>query len=258
MLQLVDLFEYFSVLLRAGTLVFQSLVVGGVLFGLWTARSAAQVPPADIATVQSTSFRLLRASAVGLAIVQVLYLYVDSSVLMATAGISFGGVVGASFFVAGSCMLVGAIGTAVVSSMGPKTRSIGLPMLAALILAASVMTNHAAARMTGRAPLVALTLLHEGATGFWIGGLPFLIFFALLRFKDKTTQLYVTERFSRSALFSVGTIVASGLLMGLAYVGSLRAIFGTAYGVMVTAKAVMLGAWDSGQREVGRLRSSLY
>ncbi len=92
--------------------------------------------------------------------------------------------------------------------------------------------------MTGRA--LALTLLHEGATGFWIGGLPFLIF-ALLRIKDKTTQLYVTERFSRSALFA-GTIVASGLLMGLAYVGSLRAIFGTAYGVMVTAKAVMLGA----------------
>ena len=39
-LQLADLFGYFSVLLRAATLVLQSLLLGGVLFLLWVARQS--------------------------------------------------------------------------------------------------------------------------------------------------------------------------------------------------------------------------
>ena len=40
LLKLVDLFAFLSVVLRAGTLVFQSLLLGGVLFVLWVARSS--------------------------------------------------------------------------------------------------------------------------------------------------------------------------------------------------------------------------
>ncbi len=240
MLQLVDLFGYFSVLLRAGTLVFQSLLLGGVLFVLWTARGNPQISAESIATIESSSLRLLRASAIGLAVVQVLYLYVDSAVLMVTAEIGFRDVAGASFFVAGSCMLAGALATAVLTGQNRQLRTIALPLVAAFILVASVMTNHAAARITGRPPLIGLTLVHEAATGFWIGGLPFLIL-ALFRSKDKVVQWYLTERFSRTALFSVGAIALSGLFLSIAYIGSFRAILGTAYGVMVTAKALMLG-----------------
>jgi putative copper resistance protein D len=239
MLQLVDLFGYFSVLLRAGTLVFQSLLLGGVLFVLWTAHANTELPGESMAAVESACLRLLRASAIGLAVVQVLYLYVDSAVLMVTAEIGFREVVGASFFVAGTCMLAGALATAVLAGQSRKLRTIALPVVAAFILIASVMTNHAAARITGRPPLIGLTLVHEAATGFWIGGLPFLIL-ALLRAKDKAVQWYLTERFSRMALFSVLAIAISGLFLSIAYIGSLRAIFGTAYGVMVTAKALML------------------
>ncbi len=241
MLQLVDLFGYFSVILRAGTLICQSLLLGGVLFVLWTARAGPGIPAEPIATVESSSLRLLRASAIALAIVQVLYLYVDSAVLMVTAEIGFSGVVGASFFIAGSCMLAGALAAAVLTGQGRRVRSIGLPIVAAFTLAASVMTNHAAARISGRLLLITVTVFHEAATGFWIGGLPFLVL-ALFRAKDKLTQWYITERFSRTALICVGTIVASGLVMSFAYIGSLRAIFGTAYGVMVSAKVVMLVA----------------
>jgi putative copper resistance protein D len=209
------------------------------MFVLWTARANAGLPTESLATVESASLRLLRASAIGLAVVQVLYLYVDSAVLMVTAEIGLREVVGASFFLAGSCMLAGALATAVVVTQGRTLRTIALPLLAVFILTASVMTNHAAARITGRPPLVGLTLVHEAATGFWIGGLPFLIL-ALFRAKDKAVQWYVTERFSRMALFSVLAIAISGLFLSIAYIGSLRAILGTAYGVMVTAKALML------------------
>ena len=68
LLKLVDLFAFFSVILRAGTLVFQSLLLGGVLFVLWVARSSPEVPHDSIARMQASSWRLLRISAIGLAI----------------------------------------------------------------------------------------------------------------------------------------------------------------------------------------------
>jgi putative copper resistance protein D len=241
MQQLVDLFGFFSVVLRAGTLVFQSLVLGGIFFVLWTARSRPDLPQESMERVHATSWRLLRISAIGLAVVQVLYLFVDSSVLMTTAEIPFSGVVGASFFIAGIIILAGAALTAVTAGRENRVAKWALPVLAVIILAASLMTNHAVSRMENRPYLVAITTIHVAATGLWIGGLPFLMM-SLFRARDLTTRWYITERFSRAALFSVGALALSGLAMSLSYIGSVREILGTAYGVMVSAKALMLGA----------------
>jgi putative copper resistance protein D len=241
MQQLVDLFGFFSVVLRAGTLVFQSLVLGGTFFVLWTARSRPDLPVESVERVHSIAWRLLRISAIALAVVQLLYLFVDSSVLMTTAEIPFSSVVGASFFVAGSIIFGGALLTAIVASRSHRFATYALPLLAAIILGASVMTNHAVARMEGRPYLISITTVHEAATGLWIGGLPFLML-GLFRARDLTTQWYLTERFSRSALLSVGALALSGLAMSFSYIGSVQEILGTAYGVMVSAKALLLGS----------------
>jgi putative copper resistance protein D len=241
MQQLVDLFGFFSVVLRAGTLVFQSLVLGGIFFVLWTARGHRGLPQESMERVHATSWTLLRISAIGLAVVQVLYLFVDSSVLMTTAEIPFGGVVGASFFVAGSIILVAATLTAIVAGRNTKFAKYALPVLAGVILAASLMTDHAVSRMENRPYLVTTTTIHVLATGLWIGGLPFLML-SLFRARDLSTRWYITERFSRSALFCVGALALSGLALSFSYIGSLQEILGTAYGVMVSAKALMLGA----------------
>jgi putative copper resistance protein D len=241
MFRLIDLFGYLSIFFRAGTLVFQSVLLGGVFFLLWIARPTPHIPEGSIPIVRSSSSRWFRASAIGLAVVQAFSLYTSSTVLMITAEIGFWDVIGANFFVAGSCILIAAIVTFFVAGMEEKIRSFVLPLLAAIILSGSVMTSHAAARVSGRPPLIALTFLHEAATGFWIGGLSFLIL-ALLRAKDRPTQWYLISRFSRMAVASVGVLLASGLAMSLSYVGSFDAIYGTAYGVMVAGKAVMLGA----------------
>ncbi len=241
LLKLVDLFSFLSVVLRAGTLVFQSLLLGGVLFVLWVARSSPAASPDSIARIQKSSWRLLQISAIGLAAVQLLYLYVNSAVLMATAEIGFDGVVGANFFISGCIVLAAALVTAIVASGNKNIAKYALPVLAVIVMGASVMTNHAASRLTGRPLLIALSSVHELATGFWIGGLPFLVL-GLFRAKDLTTQWYVTERFSRLALISVGFLVLSGTIMSVLYIGSWEAVVGTAYGVMVLAKATMLGA----------------
>jgi copper resistance protein D len=241
MLALVDLFAFLSVILRAGTLVFQSMLLGGLLFVLWVARMSPEVPLDSIARIQGSSWRLLRTSAIGLAVVQLAYLYVNSAVLMATAEIGLDGVIGANFFISGCIVLSAAVATAIVASGNKKFSQYALPVLAVVIMAASVMTNHAASRIEGRPALIALSSLHELATGFWIGGLPFLVL-GLYRAKDLTTQWYVVERFSRMALVSVGLLVLSGTVMSVLYIGTWGAVLGTAYGVMVGAKATMLTA----------------
>ena len=241
LVKLVDLFSFLSVVLRAGTLVFQSVLLGGVLFVLWTARSSPVASEESIARVRASSWKLLRLSAVGLAIVQLLYLYVDSAVLMATADIGFSGVVGANFFISGGIVVVAALLTAIVASGNKKVASWALPVLTVVIMTASVMTNHAASRLEGRPLLITLSSIHELATGFWIGGLPFLVL-GLYRAKDLDTRWYITERFSRMALCSVGALAISGLVMSVIYIGSWQAVLGTAYGIMVLAKVTMLGA----------------
>ena len=241
MLKLVDLFTFLSVVLRAGTLVFQSVLLGGVMFVLWVAQASPEASPESIGRIQASSWKLLRISAVGLAVMQLLYLYVNSAVLMATAEIGFDGVVGANFFISGCIVLTAALMTAVVASGNKNVANWALPVLAVIVMGASVMTNHAASRLEGRPLLITLSSVHELATGFWIGGLPFLIL-GLYRAKDLTTQWYVTERFSRMALVSVGALSISGIAMSKLYIGSWGAVLGTAYGVMVVAKATMLGS----------------
>jgi len=239
LLNLVDLFTFFAVELRAGTLVFQSVLLGGVLFVLWAARASPEASEESIGRVQASSWRLLRIGAIGLAIVQLLYLYVNSAVLMVNAEIGIDGVVGANFFISGSIVLTAALLTTIVAR--GKRNYWALTALAVVIMGASMMTNHAASRIEGRPLLALLSCMHELSAGLWIGGLPFLTL-GLFRAKDVTTQWYVTERFSRMTLISVGALLISGLAMSVLYIGSWDAVLGTAYGVMVGAKAAMLGA----------------
>src|SRR5882672_11998394 len=115
LLNLVNLLSYFSVVLRAGTLVFQSLLLGGVLFVLWIARVSPEVSLESIGRIHAVTWRMLRISAMGLAVVQLLYLYVNSAVLMATVEIGFDGVIGANFFVSGCIVLTAALVTSIIA-----------------------------------------------------------------------------------------------------------------------------------------------
>ena len=241
MLKLVDIFGYLAVLLSAGTLVGQSLLLGGLVFRCWIARPSAEVPADGLDRVRSLSLQWFRFSAIGLVVVQLLYLYVNSAVLMASAEVPFREVVGANFFVAGSIMLLAALLAALIAPIRSRHTVLYLSLLVLIVLSASVMTDHAASRLEGRLPLIILTGLHEAATGLWIGGLPFLLV-AVYGTRDRATQWYLTRRFSQLAMVSVFVLVSSGLGMSLKYVGSFAALVGTSYGLMLLAKIAMLVA----------------
>ena len=238
---LVDLFAFLSVILRAGVLICQSLILGGTLFVLWTARPPVRVISPVWDDVQDSSRKFIRFTALALIAVQALLLYVDSSVLMVTAEIPFREVWGQISFVAGTVILDWPPWVSWSWSLvKTPAECFGSTCFVAGILIACVMTSHAAARMNGRGPLLIMTALHQLATGFWIGGLPFLILM-LARSHDRLTQWVISERYSRSALISVGSIgTFRHRSRALSYMGSFAALIGTAYGVMVSAKALML------------------
>lgn len=239
--KLVDLFAFLSVILRAGTLIFQSLLLGGVLFVLCVAQVSLESTQGGLDRIHSSCCRLLRASAIGLAVVELLYLYVNSTVLMETADIGIASVVGANFFIAGCLVIMAALLMAFCANVRRNIATWALPGLAVVTIFASVTTSHAASRIEGRALLITLSCIHLVSTGFWIGGLPFLML-ALLRARDSGTRWSITKRFSRIAVVSVGMLVGSGALMSLLYIGSWKALLANAYGVMVGAKAIMLAA----------------
>ncbi|HMK31367.1 MAG TPA: CopD family protein [Terriglobales bacterium] len=238
---LLSIFAFASVLLRGATLVLQSLVIGGAVFETLTLRALGSSFAADLETASRSARRLIFLSALALALTQTIYLFVNSAVLMGTADLHFGEVIGANFFLAGCLTFAGALALAFLSAKGGLSLS-PAPMLlaAAVILAGSVMTNHAAARVDHRVWLIVLTAIHETATAVWIGGLPYLIL-ALRRVRDDHAAEVLNLRFSRTALVGVGFLGASGILMSFSYVGSWAALYGTAYGVMLFAKMFLLG-----------------
>jgi putative copper resistance protein D len=236
MVQLIGIFSYLVVLLRAATLCFQSVAVGGILFLLLVTRSE------ELRTeeLSRSAWKLIRWSGLGLAIAQVLFVVSNSMVLTYSVDISFREVLGANYVFAG---LLGVVaGLAIADWPGAMRRSMNPVVLlpAAMMLAATVMTSHSASRMEGRVLLVSLTTLHYLTTASWLGGLPFLLL-AMKRVPQGDLRGQISRSFSRLALVSVVLLFAAGLAMSWVYVGSWNAVYCTAYGIMVTTKVVLFG-----------------
>ena len=110
--------------------------------------------------------------------------------------------------------------------------------LALGVIAAMVATSHAASRLDSRGILVSFTALHLVAVGCWIGGLPYLLL-SLRAHPNPEAALPTLRRFSSVAVICVGAIAATGVGTCLYYFDSWSAVYGTAYGVMMAAKAAL-------------------
>jgi len=232
MSELLGIFGFLVVLLRAVILCFQTLTIGGIFFLTVIANRTEMRSEALLASC----WKLMRRSALALALAQLFFVISNSLVLTASTDIPIRDVLGANFVWAG----ILAIAAAMAVVFWPAFRNsvnalIWLPALA--MLAGSVMTSHSASRMEDRAMLVSLTALHYLATATWIGGLAYLLFAA--KVGDGEARAAITRNFSRSAQISVAVLFLAGLGMSWVYVGSLSAMWGTAYGVMLGAKIAL-------------------
>ena len=226
---------FVDVLLRSLILAAQAVSVGGVVFALWTLRGRG----ADLAR----AWTLVAAGAGALAVAQSLSAFTQVVALEGTA--RAGDLVTTAYFRVSAARVLAALallGAALVLRRGtsPGARATAVAAAAALALLAPG-TSHAAARVSGRSWLLIIDAVHQVAAWIWIGGLAHLVAVAA-RGGAETWPAPLLRRFSTQALVSVGALVLAGGALSFAYIDGLGGLLGTAYGVMVMTKAVLLGA----------------
>jgi copper resistance protein D len=230
---LLDIFGYLSVVLRGAILAAQAVLLGGVIFLLVMQGPLSQGSLARCA-------RLLAWSALAFATAEFAFVLLQGAVLSGTVDITLAEALGAGFARAG---LIACAAAAVVAWLGfsgvTTGRLVGLAIAGVVILSAQVATSHAAARLEDRALPALADFLHMAGAAAWIGGIPYLLL-GLGDRRDAIAQRTIARRFSHLAIAAVGALVAGGVTMAVIYIGSLDALYGTAYGVMVTTKALLL------------------
>src|SRR5713101_3208116 len=233
---LLDVFGFLSVVLRGLVLTAQSLAIGGVAFLVLLAHPLRTELGASGAAVFERCRRLLLWSAIAFAALELVFVLLECLVLAGTVDISLAAAFGADFARFG---MTAAAASVLARRPLEGLRFAALPVLALVMLLAQAATSHAAAQLNGRAPLMLADLLHMAAAAAWIGGIPYLLL-ALGRASDGAAQARIGQRFSLIALGAVAVLIAAGLGMAVPYIGSLDAIYGTAYGVMVATKVLLL------------------
>jgi len=233
---LIGVFGFLVVLLRAAILCFQTVALGGLFFLLIAARRAEQRSE----DLLWSSWKLIRISALALAISQLFFVFANSVVLTYSNDIPISFVFSANYLWAG---LLAAVAGLLLALWPAALRNTVNPLAllpGALFLAATVITSHSFSRLDDRALLVSLTALHYLATASWIGGLPYLLLSAK-RTPDVEIRNQIMRNFSRLAQVSVAVLIVAGFGMSWVYVGAWNAMYGTAYGVMLSAKIALLG-----------------
>jgi hypothetical protein len=164
MSDLLGVFGFLVVLLRAAILCFQSIALGGIFFLL----IAARTPELRSEAILQSCWKLIRWSALALAFSQLFFVIANSLVLTYSTDIPISFVLSANYFWAGIVAVLAAVVLAVwPASLRTSVNPIVL-LPAALVLASSVMTSHSASRVDGRLFLVSMTCLHYLATASWI------------------------------------------------------------------------------------------
>ena len=238
---LVDLFGYLSVILHGCTIVAQSMALGGVLFLLLLVRPLADRLPASPAIARAT-VRIAGWAALALVLCEAVTVAMQAAVLTDTVDLSLLQALTAESALAGLAKIAAAAVLA-AALLGAGARApAGLLLLAGAVeLAAATMTTHAAARLDDRAVLLAVSALHQFGAAIWIGGIPAFIA-ALRRAEDGASLRLIGARFSRMSMAGVLCIIVSASVLAYFYIGEWDAVYGTAYGVMASAKAVMFAA----------------
>ena len=234
---------FLDVLLRGLGLIALSAAVGGVAYALVVLRALstrAAAGPEALGPVGG----LVALGALLLALSRAVVLFVLHPWVLADAD----GRWPVTDFVAtafGRASLVGIALALVLAVMAARLRRrpaaradwIGAAAIALLVLANSAWLAHAVSRLEGRGPLMLATVFHQAGAVIWMGGL-----MHLARSWRAPLPPGALARFSLLGMAGVALVVGPGLGLGWGYVGSLPALVGTGYGVMVLTKVALMTA----------------
>jgi putative copper resistance protein D len=230
--QVIDLYGFIGVVLRGLTLALEATLSGGVIF-LCLLEPGGKIEQDTTAAVR----RLLRICALSALSAYLLSAAVSAAVLCSTAdGLSCVAALDTSF---ARAQLLAAAGAAAIALGSRSARPVLLLPGVAAVISGAVLTSHAFARLEDRSLLMFAAAAHHLAMDAWIGGLPWL----LLTFRRGSREFsrLAARRFSRLATISVPVLVAAGFIMARSYTTGLQDMYGTAYGVMLVAKVILLG-----------------
>ena len=233
---LLDIFGFASVLLSGVARTAQCLTLGSIAFLAVVAVPLGHGAAHELKLAPRT-IQLTRCFAWALLISVGVLLAMQVTILAGTAEITFGEALGGDYTVAQSVRIVGVL--LMLAVLYGKSPSVPLLLALALVdLGAGVTTSHAAARIEDRGLLIGITALHHAGAAVWIGGLPCFLS-AMGRLPAGTLRSRVGVRYSLLSAISVGAIAVSGIGMLVHYVGSVDAMYGTAYGMMLATKTTL-------------------
>jgi len=234
--------SFLDVLLRAISLSSQALALGGVAFALVVLRPLA-LKASDPRRLLSRTLRLTAVGAIGVAVAQACSLALALGSLGDETGWPVRAALATPFLRANLIRLLACFGLVIGCwvlrrTLGPRFWWVALVGFALLLVGGSAWMSHAAGRLQHRRLLLGLDILHQVAAGVWVGGLVHLIASAI-RGGDRPWPREALRRFSALALGAVATLLGAGMALSLYYVDGVRALVGTAYGVMVLTKGVL-------------------
>ncbi len=114
-----------------------------------------------------------------------------------------------------------------------------LAVLGAIAVATWSVSGHPYASSIPTVTVVA-DMIHIASMSVWLGGL-FMLAVFLLPKANATELSVIVPVWSRWAAYAVGALVVTGVVQALVEVGSVPGLFTTEYGLLVLAKAVLLG-----------------
>ncbi len=238
MLLLVQDFAWFSLIFRALQLVGQTFLVGCIFFLVFVR------PESSVPGITQRLLVWIKRLAGFLVFVVLGTVASDSFVLMISVGLPLSKVMTAEFFITGiaEALLASAIFRTArqkASTQGSVRRRLLLG-LAVTLLAANTFTTHSVSRVEHGPLLAVLTFLHQAAASLWLGSLAALLLTLRASVASPAAVQPVVRRFTPLAITGCAVLLLTGISLSVFYIGSAQALYGTAYGVMVASKAVLL------------------
>ncbi|QGM94700.1 copper resistance protein CopD [Methylocystis rosea] len=238
----IALYGFLDLVLRAYLLATQAIIMGGVAFLTLVLSPLEGKLDAAEAPIARRCLRIMFWSCCASVFGEIVAVGVLTAMLVGTLQVDFAVAASANAVVSHFIAMILSGALALYARLGAgaffKWRG-GAVALALLLACAHVGVTHAASRPVASALLVTTEIVHVLAAAIWIGGIPFLLV-ALGMTRSGEARRLIVSKFSRNAMWSVGALIAAGLLMMTRHTSDLSALYETNYGMLLSTKIVLL------------------